>query len=45
MNKDKKKGRGPSYERGLRPKANGRAEDVLLGGKVQFTGDLYGRLD
>src|SRR5215207_11383844 len=43
--KDKKKGRGPSYELGSRPKANSRAEDVLLGGKVQFAPDLYGGLD
>ena len=46
VNKDKKKGRGPSYELGSRPKANSRAEDVLLSScKVQFARDLYGGLD
>ena len=42
MNKDNKKGRGPSKKD--RPKANSRVEDVLLSAKVQFAGDLYGRL-
>ena len=36
MNKDKKKDR---------PKVNSRVEDVLLSGKVQFAGDLYGGFD
>ena len=45
VNKDNKKGRGPSYELGFRPKANSQAKDVLLSGKVQFAGDLYGGLD
>ena len=44
-NKDKKKGRNPSSQLGPRPKANTRAEDVLLSGKVHFAGDLYGGLD
>ena len=34
VNKDNKKGRTPSYELRAWPKANSRAEDVLLGGKV-----------
>ena len=45
VNKDHKKGRAPSYELGARPKANSQAKEVLLSGKVQFAGDLYGRLD
>ena len=45
MNKDNKKGRTPSYELRAWPKANSRAEDVLLSGKVQLAGDLYGGLD
>ena len=32
-------------EEGPRPKANSRVEEVLLSAKVQFAGDLYGRLD
>ena len=38
------KGRSPST-RGLRPKANIRAEDVLIGCEVQLARDLYGGLD
>ena len=38
-----KKGRSPLIESRLRP--NTRAEDVLLGDKVQLARDLYGGLD